>query len=91
MKSILENILNIIITNKLGNLLQGGIVGKSSGTRTWEEWLFLEASKETGVQMNRLSPVKELHQDILALSPIQAFLCSSPTAGAAAFRQVWRT
>lgn len=60
---------------------------------TWEEWLFLEASKETGgqFQMHRLSPVKELYQDILALSPTQAFPCSSPTAGAATFRQVWRT
>lgn len=60
---------------------------------TWEEWLFLEASKETGgeFQMQHLSPVKEIHQDILALCPTQPFLCSfSPTAVAATFRQVWR-
>lgn len=47
-KKCLENILNIIVTNNLRNLLQGGIVCNSSGTRTWEEWLFLEAFKETG-------------------------------------------
>lgn len=43
--------------------------------------------------MQCLSPVKEIHQDILALSSsTQAFLCSfSPTAGAGTFRQVWRT
>ncbi|XP_010161081.2 IQ motif and SEC7 domain-containing protein 3-like, partial [Antrostomus carolinensis] len=37
---------------------------------TWEEWLFLEASKEAGgeFQIEHLSPVKEIHQDILAPS-----------------------
>lgn len=46
-KSILENILSIIVTSNLGILLQGGIVGNSSGIIAWEQWLFLEASKET--------------------------------------------
>lgn len=93
-KNALENILNIIVTNNLGNLLQGGIVGNSSSTMTWEEWLFLEASKETGgeFQMQRPSLVKKIHQDVLARSPTQAFLCSfSLMAGAATSRQVWRT
>lgn len=48
---------------------------------TWEEWLFLEAFKETGgeFQMQWLSPVKEIYQDgtFLYYLPSRCFSASS--------------